>query len=131
MAIKGKGRADYLQLGDWNAACYFCGRKRKASEMRKYWSGFWVCPEHWEPRHPQDFVRGVQDNQSVPWVQPTANSFVNICTPESISSLADYALADCAVSDFTGPFAPTDADLYIVTDEDEAILTNLNQGVSI
>ena len=75
MATEGKGRADYLALGDWNAACYFCGRKRKASEMRRYWSGFWVCPEHWEPRQPQDFVRGVQDIQTVPWVQPIVQDF--------------------------------------------------------
>lgn len=64
------GRADYLALGDWNAVCYQCGRKRKASELRKHWQGYYVCPEHWEPRQTQDFVRSVPDNQTPPWAQP-------------------------------------------------------------
>lgn len=64
------GRADYLELGSWNVQCYQCGRKRKASMMKKHWQGFWVCPEHWEARHPQDFVRNVTDNMTPPWSQP-------------------------------------------------------------
>ena len=64
------GRADFLQLGDWNVQCYQCGRKRKGSTMKKHWQGYWVCPEHWEPRHPQDFVRNVPDDMTPPWSQP-------------------------------------------------------------
>ena len=65
-----RGRADYYADGDWNVVCYECGRKRKASMMKKHWQGYYVCPEHWEPRQPQDFARGVPDNQTPPWVQP-------------------------------------------------------------
>lgn len=64
------GRADYLILGDWNVVCFQCGFKAKASQMEKNWQGFYVHPEHNEPRQPQDFVRGVPDNQIPPWVQP-------------------------------------------------------------
>lgn len=64
------GRADYLVLGDWNVVCYQCGFKAKASQMEKNWQGFYVHPEHNEPRQEQDFVRGVPDNQTPPWVQP-------------------------------------------------------------
>ena len=64
------GRADYLALGDWNCVCYECGRKRKASQMKKHWQGYWVCPEHWEPRQQQDFARAVGDNVTPPWTQP-------------------------------------------------------------
>jgi hypothetical protein len=64
------GRADFLQLGDWNTVCYQCGFKRKASQLEKNWQGYYVCPEHNEPRQTQDFVRGVMDHQSVPWAQP-------------------------------------------------------------
>lgn len=63
-------RADYLALGDWNAACWQCGRKRKASELRRHWQGYWVCAEHWEPRQEQDFVRATLDTQTPPWTQP-------------------------------------------------------------
>lgn len=73
----GKGKADYLELGDWNAVCFECGRKFKASMMKKHWQGYWVCPEHWEPRHPQDFVRAIREVQAPPWTQPMpADSFI-------------------------------------------------------
>lgn len=64
------GRADFLRLGDWNVQCYECGRKQKASTMKRHWQGYWVCPEHWETRQPQDFVRGTADNMTPPWTQP-------------------------------------------------------------
>lgn len=67
------GKADYLALGDWNVMCYQCGRKRKASTMKKHWQGYYVCHEHWEPRQPQDFVRNTVDNMTVPWAQPMPN----------------------------------------------------------
>ena len=70
MGYPGKGRADHLELGDWNAQCYQCGRKRKASTLMRHWQGYWVCPEHWEARHPQDFVRGIPDVVTPPWTQP-------------------------------------------------------------
>ena len=84
------GRADYLELGDWNAVCYQCGRKRKASTLVQNWQGFYVCPVHNEPRQPQDFVRSVPDNQTPPWVQPMpADTFAItafFCTEDSDTS---------------------------------------------
>lgn len=79
MTTESKGRADYLALGDWNVVCFECGRKRKASTMKRHWQGYWVCPEHWEPRQPQDFVKGTKDIQTPEWVQPMpADTFVPI-----------------------------------------------------
>jgi hypothetical protein len=63
------GRADYLKLGSWNVCCDRCGRKRKGDELKKTWDGLWVCPEHWEPRHPQDFVRAVRENPTPPFIR--------------------------------------------------------------
>lgn len=64
------GNADYLLLGDWNVQCFQCGRKLKSSRAVRNWQGYFVHPEHNEPRQTQDFVRGVPDNQIPPWVQP-------------------------------------------------------------
>ena len=64
------GQADFLKLGDYNAQCFECGRKFKFSALVKHWKGYYVCPEHWEERQPQDFVRGTTDDQSVPYPQP-------------------------------------------------------------
>ena len=60
-----------MSTGNYNIICDLCGRKRKASECRMTWNNFFVCADTcWQPRHPQDFVRGVADDQTVPVVRP-------------------------------------------------------------
>jgi hypothetical protein len=92
-----KGRADFYREGDWNAACSMCGRKRKASEMVQNWQGLWRCPEHNEPRQPQDFVRGVQDIQTVPWAQRETDINVQVCSYNGASDIVGWAQAGCVV----------------------------------
>ena len=58
-------RSNQYKPGDHLAICDRCGFTLWASEMKKTWDGLLVCPEDWEPRHPQDFVRGKDDKQSV------------------------------------------------------------------
>lgn len=79
------GPRDYFKLGTFNATCDVCGFKRKGFEMTMRWDGLMVCrtsvnPGCWEPRQPQDYVRGVQDNQTPPWTRPswTADEFINM-----------------------------------------------------
>ncbi len=101
------GRADYLDLGDWNAICYRCGRKRKASTMQRQWQGYWVCQEHWEPRQPQDFVRGIVDIQTPPWVQPPPTDvFAAFCTPTGRTGYAGYGVAGCMIPSYIDPSFP-------------------------
>jgi hypothetical protein len=38
--------------------------------MRTQWDGLRVCKDCFEVRQPQDFVRGVKDEQSVPIARP-------------------------------------------------------------
>ena len=104
MATPPRGRADYLELGDWNAVCYQCGRKFKAGTLMKHWQGFWVCPAHWEPRHPQDFVRSVPDVMTPPWTQPMpADQFVAFCTPNGMTDIAGFAVSGCVVAGYISP----------------------------
>jgi hypothetical protein len=99
------GRADFLNLGDWNSVCFECGRKRKASEMMKHWQGYYVCPQHWEARQPQDFVRSVPDVQTPPWTQPMpADVFINVCTPNGTSAVPAVAVPGCAIPGYLSPF---------------------------
>ncbi len=109
MSYPRRGKADRLELGSWNVVCYQCGRKFKASQMRKHWQGYWVCPEHWEQRHPQDFVQATSDDMAPPWSQPMpADTFTEFCTPNGTTAIADFAVADCAIADFVSPmFDPT------------------------
>lgn len=64
------GKADYYSHNDYNVICDRCGFKIKRSMARLTWDHLVVCPEDWEPRHPQDFVRGRKDKQSVPIARP-------------------------------------------------------------
>lgn len=98
-----RGRADYLELGDWNALCSLCGRKRKASMMVQNWQGMFRCPWHNESRQPQDFVRGQADDQSVPWSQPDTESFIAVCTPNSRSAVPGYAGPGCVLPNYIAP----------------------------
>lgn len=94
------GPNDYLQEGDWNASCYECGRKFKGSMLKKHWQGYWVCPAHWEPRHPQDFVRSVPDEIQPPFIQPETDAFAAFCSVQGRMAVCDFAVADCAIADY-------------------------------
>jgi hypothetical protein len=101
MSYPGSGRADHYEYGGWNAVCYECGRKRKASMLKRHWQGYYVCPEHWEARQPQDFVRSVPDVQTPPWAQPMPGDvFVQICTVEGRQAVAGKGIAGCMVAGF-------------------------------
>jgi hypothetical protein len=65
-----KGRADFLQLGSWNAVCDRCGAKFKQEDLRRDWQGFMLCRDDYETRQPQDFVRGIVDPKPIPWARP-------------------------------------------------------------
>ena len=102
------GKADYYEGGGWNNVCYECGRKFKASEMRRHWQGYYVCWQHWEPRHTQDFVRPVADNVNVPWSQPETHTYVQHCTPNTVSDVPGFAEPGCMIPGFISPaFDPT------------------------
>jgi len=66
------GHADYLRHGTYNGICDRCGSKFKFSDLKLEWDGLYVCTANgcWEPRQPQDYVKGVMDNMSVPVSRP-------------------------------------------------------------
>ena len=98
------GRADYLELGSWNVVCYECGRKRKAHMLVHNWRGYYVCPEHNEPREAQDFVRSVPDNQTPPWSQPMpTDTFRTACYPNDTTAIPRRAIPGCALPGYISP----------------------------
>ncbi|HPP18975.1 MAG TPA: hypothetical protein PLT51_03285, partial [Candidatus Dojkabacteria bacterium] len=50
--------------------CDVCSVKYKAGKAKHRWDGFIVCPNCYEQRHPQDFVKTRQDKISVPFSRP-------------------------------------------------------------
>jgi hypothetical protein len=55
---------------DWKVVCDRSGFECMASETVLTWDGLRVLKRFAEPRHPQDFLKGVKDNPSVPWTRP-------------------------------------------------------------
>lgn len=88
-----------LILGQWNVICDQCGVKRKSDQVTKRWDGLIVCktevrPGCFEHRHPQDFIRTVPDNQSVPFTRPEGtDTFIE----------PDYVDSDIGVQENTKP----------------------------
>lgn len=74
--------ADHFVLGDYNASCFECGRKFKASQLVKHWKGYYVCRDHWEPRHPQDFATAAPETDKPAWTQPEQDVFVPSGVPD-------------------------------------------------
>lgn len=83
------GRSDYFAGGQWNFFCDFCGAKEKSSNGERTWNGYYVCRHHREERNPQDFVRGIKDNQSVPWTRPES---VDVFVPTEYDRFFSEAL---------------------------------------
>ena len=93
--------------GDWKADCDVCGRTYKASVLQKRWDGLMCCPDDWEMRQPQDFVRGVADTQIAPWLRPEPqDEFLPVCTLVTVQAIADYGTADCAQADINNGYLP-------------------------
>ena len=79
--------------GDWIGMCDVCGRKFKASSLRQRWDGLKVDDDCWEPRQPQDFVRGVADYQAPPFTRPEQqDSFINFNFTQLIQFLVSSAV---------------------------------------
>ena len=82
------GQADFLRVGDYNAICDVCGRKFKFSRLRQKWDNTWACEQDWEPRQPQDYLKGIKDNMSVPLSRPDPpNLFIQDVTVTEIPNI--------------------------------------------
>jgi len=114
-----KGRADYYAPGQWNVACSLCGRKRKSGEVVRNWQGLYRCPEHNEPRQPQDFARGIKDVMTVPFAQPESDQFVNVDFTFPFSIAPAILLLSIGGIDLTtesGAFLDTESNLMITSE---------------
>lgn len=92
---------NHLILGNWNVLCDSCGRKFKASQVKKRWDGLMVCEEDWEMRHPSDFLRVQKEKISVPFSRPypAEDTYLNTyCTLAGITAYANIAVAGCSTA---------------------------------
>ena len=82
--------------GHW-VECMRCGDVRRNFNMKKEWTGLIVCPDCWEPRHPQDLIRVKSDKIAARGIVNTLISIVSVapCSPDAT---AGVAIAGCAVA---------------------------------
>ena len=83
--------------GLWKALCDVCGREFISSDLTKRWDGLMCCRDDFEIRQPQDFVRGIVDVQTVPWIrdEPQDVFVTGFCTTRS--SISGQAISGCAI----------------------------------
>lgn len=77
---------EYIPGDPW-LICDRTGRKTRRSNMVKEWNGLMVREDSAEERHPQDFVRGVKDQQAFPNSRPEQEDIflsTNDITAESL-----------------------------------------------
>lgn len=94
---------NYFKSGEWNIYCMVCNRKIKSGIAMKRWDGLIVCPEDYENRHPQDFLRARQERISVPFTSDTSFTSFNgpnypsysFCTAPGSSGVPSFAVAGC------------------------------------
>lgn len=87
------------QPGNYWLVCDRCGFDYRLEDMVEEWTGAVVC-RRWcyEPRHPQDLLRGFEDDQSPRGLTRTEpdDEFVDVTFCNYVGALAGYAEADCA-----------------------------------
>ena len=68
----------HFKPGQHLFVCDIDGKVYHSEKKRKMWNGLIVCPDCWNPREAQDFVRGREDKQVVDNPRPEATDvFVN------------------------------------------------------
>ena len=70
---------NYYISGEFNLICDRCSEKIKAHKAKHEWTGFIVCDDCYETRHPQDFVKASIDKITTPFARPRpADQFVTV-----------------------------------------------------
>lgn len=97
-----KTRAPGYKPGGYWALCDICGCAIRASEGHMRWDGYFVCPDDWEARHEQDFLRARTDRIAPQGpVRPDegdGDTFIpSFCSTNTC--ITEVAIADCAICD--------------------------------
>ncbi len=89
------GRKLHYQPGSYYVTDDRTGFPQRADRTRKEWTGLRVDGKVWEPRQPQDLVKGVTDIQAVPDPRPLgANVYVG---PISVQTTANAVVGQTVI----------------------------------
>jgi hypothetical protein len=89
------GRKLHFKLGSFYRTDDRTGFPTRAENTRKEWNNLIVDQARWEPRQPQDLVKGVPDLQSVPDARPLGqNIYVG---PISVATTANAVTGQTSI----------------------------------
>lgn len=110
MSDGGGNSGNFYKAGDWLALCDICGFRFKASKLKKNWKHEMVCPEDFELRHPQEFVRVRPEKISTPWARPEpADQYTApACFLWNQSAYSGLSTSGCMQAGYTGHFSSVD-----------------------
>ena len=77
---------DLYRPGEFYRCCDRCGFKVRNTATKKEWNGLIVCLPCWDPKHPQEAVRGRVDRQNVIDPRPEPED-VFVTTPVTAADL--------------------------------------------
>ncbi len=86
----------------WKAACHRCGFWFPSTELKKEWTGLYVCKADWETRHEQTLMKVHGEKAFPEFVSKDGTDvFVSYCDVTTRSAYTDLGTADCMQADNT------------------------------
>ncbi len=112
-------KKNYYLSGEFNLTCDRCSKKIKAHQAKHEWTGFIVCGDCYETRHPQDFVKAKTDKITVPFQRPIPElAFLHLLPIFDSVTVTDNSTIEFTVDynrDITDTLVANDSLLFDVT----------------
>jgi hypothetical protein len=83
----------------YKMACMRCGFWFPSTELKKEWTGLYVCKADYETRHPQTLMKVHGERAFPDIVSKDQDVYTGICTVATNSAYADLGTADCMQAD--------------------------------
>jgi len=83
----------------YKMACMRCGFWFPSTELKKEWTGLYVCKADFETRHEQTLIKVHGEKAFPDIVSKDQDTYIGICTVATNSAYADLGTADCMQAD--------------------------------
>ena len=98
--------------GGYSVICDRCGFKFKNYQLTREWTGAMVCHgpgtnDCLEPRHPQEFIKAIQDQPKLPFTRPDSDG-IDVGPTYDCSVIDEASWSSHALNTFFAASADTD-----------------------
>lgn len=130
-----KSRNPGFQPGNYWVMCDRCGFDFRVRETRKTCDNLLVCKKCWEPRHPQEYVKGKFDKVAVPIARPETTetlytTTLNGAILKGVKTITVDSVAHIEEDDSVGVYLLDETtQWFLVTDVTGSDVT-LNEGLN-